>query len=194
MHDAVEIITAAEYQRAWGETYSLPTFIMQMNGRLVWRNASLQAMLDQGSVLRERDSLMAFADRAIQTSFMAFVGALGDRPGAWLGPGREDAGRLILRCERVSPSNHPPGVACMVYDTGHQSRHVWADLGQVFGLTSSEARIARNLADGGTLKGLARDMDITCETAKTHLRRIYAKIDAGSREEFYAKVLPFRVV
>jgi DNA-binding CsgD family transcriptional regulator len=54
---------------------------------------------------------------------------------------------------------------------------------QLFGLTRKEAELALRLAAGRSLAEGARDQDISLNTARAHLRAIFAKtgIDRQSR-------------
>ncbi|NJC41693.1 DNA-binding CsgD family transcriptional regulator [Brevundimonas alba] len=164
---------------------------MDYDHQILWANDNFRA-LDRRSVLRVHDGALAFSDRNRQSDFGAFVGQLGDVASAWILDKAEGA-FLLLRCARLVPEGHAPAVACVVYDSQDRAGAVWGDFGPRFGLTAAEAVLARRLADGELLADLASSLSITQETAKTHLRRIYAKLGVGSREEFYAHLLPFRI-
>lgn len=193
MYRTSETSEAADYQCAWGETSTRPACIADPCGRLIWFNQAFTNLLAVTDVCRASETHLSFSDRAAQARFLAFVSSLNGEPGAFLAQQGGEHAYLIFRCELVRPKNRPPAVAVMVFDSLRTADFVWSDIGGVFGLTASEAAIARRLVDGSGLSVLARELGITEETAKTHLRRIYAKIGVGSREEFYARLLPFRV-
>lgn len=56
-------------------------------------------------------------------------------------------------------------------------------LSSLFDLTPAEARIARAVAAGQSPKNLRQDLNITQETVKTHLKRIYAKTATHRQSE-----------
>jgi DNA-binding CsgD family transcriptional regulator len=56
-------------------------------------------------------------------------------------------------------------------------------------LSSRELEIARMIAAGHTNKTVARVLDISSWTVSTHLRRIFAKLDVGSRAAMVARLL-----
>jgi DNA-binding CsgD family transcriptional regulator len=56
-------------------------------------------------------------------------------------------------------------------------------------LSSRELEIARMIAAGHTNKTIARVLDISAWTVSTHLRRIFAKLDVGSRAAMVARLL-----
>lgn len=184
----------AIYQEAWRIVHRLPEFIADRGGRLIWCNAAFLRVVTEGDIVRLQQQLLTFPDRATHAAFLAFIRDLGSQPAAWLmRPPTEDA-YLLFRCTLIEPAGRPAGIACTIYDSRDREIPVWGDFPSLFGLTPSEAHISRQLMEGTTLVGVARLLGITHETAKTHLRRIYAKLGVGSREEFYARLLPFRVI
>jgi DNA-binding CsgD family transcriptional regulator len=56
-------------------------------------------------------------------------------------------------------------------------------------LSARELEIARMIAAGHTNKTVARVLDISSWTVSTHLRRIFAKLDVGSRAAMVARLL-----
>ncbi|UJR86769.1 helix-turn-helix transcriptional regulator [Sandaracinus amylolyticus] len=52
-------------------------------------------------------------------------------------------------------------------------------LQRAWGLTRMEARVARRLATGMRLKDVARDLGISQETARTHLKQLFSKTDTN---------------
>jgi DNA-binding CsgD family transcriptional regulator len=61
-------------------------------------------------------------------------------------------------------------------------------LRRAYSLTPSEARFACALADGDSVTEVAARSGITRETARTHLKRIFAKMEVGRQAELVAKV------
>jgi DNA-binding CsgD family transcriptional regulator len=53
----------------------------------------------------------------------------------------------------------------------------------IFGLTKSESRLAKLIADGSSLPEICEAMEITVNTARTHLKRIFAKTDTSRQTE-----------
>jgi DNA-binding CsgD family transcriptional regulator len=180
------------YFLAWPSHGALPAFLATEALKVIWVNSALSAF-DRTAPVRVQDGGLVFADRARQVEFAAFIAQVGDTPSAWVLE-KENGEFLLFRCEWLRPHGQQPAVGCVIHDSHARTPFVWADFGRVFGLTAAEAVLARRLADGELLVQVAANLGITQETAKTHLRRVYAKLGVGSREEFYAKLLPFRVV
>lgn len=180
------------YHHRWQSSDVRPACLIGEDLSLLWRNAAFAA-LDKGGPLREHEQTLQFSDRTLQAAFATFLTGLGSGPSAWL-LSDDERGVLLLRCLRVQPEGLAPAVACVLHDSSNRAAVVWADFGAAFALTAAEATLARRLAEGELLADVAEAVSITYETAKTHLRRIYAKLGVRGREEFYARMLAFRVV
>lgn len=62
-------------------------------------------------------------------------------------------------------------------------------LGELYKLTVAEARLAQLIAKGNSLQEAASFLDITENTARTHLKRIFSKTDTGRQAELMAILL-----
>mgnify|MGYP001105872717 CR=1 FL=1 len=71
-------------------------------------------------------------------------------------------------------------------DPEERRRPPEAVLRDVFGLTAAEARLAARLACGEALETIADDLNVTKETARFHLKRIFAKTGVRRQAELVA--------
>ncbi|WP_412066313.1 helix-turn-helix transcriptional regulator [Rhizobium sp. SYY.PMSO] len=62
-------------------------------------------------------------------------------------------------------------------------------LQSLFGLTRTEAAVAERLARGDTLRDLAGTMKISYETARSHLRRIFSKVEVNNQAHLMAVLM-----
>jgi len=74
-----------------------------------------------------------------------------------------------------------PAALVIVTQRDDQRRHVATTLRQLYGLTGAEARIAAEFAYGGELAAIAERLGITLSTARTHLKRIFGKVDVPNQ-------------
>ncbi|SDH79074.1 helix-turn-helix transcriptional regulator [Roseospirillum parvum] len=58
-----------------------------------------------------------------------------------------------------------------------------AQLARHFGLTPTENRLVENLTSGLSLTAAAKEMGISYETARSHLKRVFAKTETGRQAE-----------
>jgi len=194
MQVAATLSDQALYQQAWRVMHRLPEFIVDRGGQVIWGNASFERVATDGDVLRLQGPCLSFIDRTVHGPFMTFLEGFGGVSGSWVTRAPTLDGYLVFRCTLIEPAGRSPAVACTLYDSRDHDIPLWADFAGLFGLTGSEAQVALRLMEGLSLARTAAQLRITNETAKTHLRRVYAKLAVGSREEFYARLLPFRVV
>lgn len=98
-----------------------------------------------------------------------------------LGAEVERAASLITRALGIGASNdqrsHENTVAATIFH-----------LTSSFSLTVAEARLTRRLAAGGDVRDAARELGMSYETARGHVKKIYAKLDVGSRAELQRRV------
>jgi DNA-binding CsgD family transcriptional regulator len=60
-----------------------------------------------------------------------------------------------------------------------------------FGLTPTEGRLALHLATGDSLRSAAARLDITYETARTHLKNIFVKTGTHRQSQLAILILDF---
>lgn len=105
---------------------------------------------------------------------------------------REQQRPLLLRIQRLGGNlpdvfSHSVGV-CLIEDLNPRSRTDPVLLAQVLGLTQAETLLAMNLAGGLSLQQSAAARSISYETARTHLRSIFAKTGVRRQTELIALI------
>jgi two-component system, NarL family, nitrate/nitrite response regulator NarL len=65
---------------------------------------------------------------------------------------------------------------------------------QDYGLTAREKQILQSLVDGNSYKMISSEQDISIDTVKTHLKKIYQKLQVHSQTEAVAKAIKNNVV
>ncbi len=88
-----------------------------------------------------------------------------------------------IQCRSQSDDGRSAVAAVITKDTGHNVSVLAPDLGAAFNLTPGEARLAGLIADGLGPQDAAAALGITRNTARTHLKRIYAKAGVHSQAE-----------
>lgn len=62
------------------------------------------------------------------------------------------------------------------------------NLRQAFGLTDAEHAVAERLMNGRTAEATAEELGVGIETIRTHIKRIYAKLEVCSREALFHRL------
>lgn len=82
-----------------------------------------------------------------------------------------------------------PGALVLVTDSGLPLRVTQSDLQQLYGLTSTEARLAIQLTEGKTLEEACLEMGIRRSTGCTHLKRVFKKTRVRRQSELVALLM-----
>jgi DNA-binding CsgD family transcriptional regulator/PAS domain-containing protein len=158
--------------------FSLATLIVDRKGTILRRNAAAERLLATGRAITERGGLVHLRDSAAAAGF---AGALAAPPPP------DDALRLTLKME-TGPSlearvHAVPSSACgdqawlaLFVACPARAQHLSDEaLRARFQFTRSEAALARLLAQGTALPEAARLQGMAYNTARSHLRGIFAK-------------------
>jgi DNA-binding NarL/FixJ family response regulator len=84
-----------------------------------------------------------------------------------------------------------PGIARMVIES-MQQKQVADD--NKYNLTQREKEILQNLSKGNSFKMIAADLAISIDTVRTHIKRIYEKLQVHSQTEAVSKAVNERIV
>ncbi len=158
--------------------------LLDRSGRVVVMNRSAESILaaDDGLSVVEGRLAAAHSDDARELDRL-LVAALTDPPGdSGIGIVRRKSRRrsylvtvapLPHRATGFAPS--APSVCVHITDPGHRPLMPGAVLMRLYGLTASEAAIAVRVGSGMSVKQAAGDLEITLNTARVHLHRVFAK-------------------
>jgi DNA-binding CsgD family transcriptional regulator len=91
---------------------------------------------------------------------------------------------LLIASNRQAISSVPvPTVVAYVHADTESAADRCEQLGQLFGLLPSEARLALALSRGMTIAEAAADLGLTVETARSYSKKIYAKTGARGQTD-----------
>jgi DNA-binding CsgD family transcriptional regulator len=82
-----------------------------------------------------------------------------------------------------------PAVVVILCDPDEEMRLDEAPLMSLFGLTAAEARVTALLTAGRSLADIARELQVSFETVRTHVARARAKTDTASQVDLVRLVL-----
>lgn len=178
------------------EQFDCGVVVLDRQARVCWMNGLAEATIAGGDVLKiERQRLRACkaADRRTLDKAIAAVVAtsLGGRLAspAELALARRaspvpcSVSVMPLPVEPLSSFAARPAAAVLIRDPVLLPGPSETLLAELFGLTGREAQLAAVLVDGLALRQAADRLDMAYNTARNHLRGIFAKTGAGSQVE-----------
>lgn len=156
---------------------------------LLWSNAAALALMSRRGPVSLIDNRLILPQRRQEDGLRAFLTSLEDGTGVWALKAEES---WLVRAETIAPAASPPAWLLTWQALADTDRYLWSDIGANLRLTPSETRILRSLLDGMSVDQTAGQLSVSVQTARTHVRRIYAKLKVSNREQLFAVVLPYR--
>lgn len=158
-------------------------------GRVIDSDAHAASMLAASDMLRRgRDGRLTARDPAVAREIAGAVQALlrgaGERPRAIVLSREPWLDMLLVPSNLASGTTRPaPALVAYVHADNWSSADRCEQLGQMFDLIPSEARLALALSRGMTIAEAAGDLGLTVESARTYSKRIYAKTGARGQAD-----------
>ena len=169
----------------------VPAILLDRTGRVVQANARAEAILcPEFTIHQGRISSNAEVSAAIGR--VLFNGKTGQAGGV-LETGivyRFGKRPIIVNIVRIEDAVYNPFSAhsAIVTLIDLEASKVSSSelLQKLFGLTKVQARVAQTLSLGLSLEDVARELGISKETARTHLKSIFARMDLSRQSELVA--------
>jgi DNA-binding CsgD family transcriptional regulator len=162
------------------------------DGRITFMNPAAEATFRRGDALVVTDghvrALRAAADRTLQALLLGVLaGAAGGMAAIPAAHGEAPLAVRITPTSAVPRNDRLPSALLLISDPHETNGPSEAAL-RALGLTTAEARVAEAIARGHALPHAARNLGISHNTARAHLRAIFAKTGVRSQVEL-ARVL-----
>lgn len=159
--------------------------------RISWMNAAASRLLDASEILMQQQDQISFFNESDETRFSTFLSALRTKAGHEVLALEDGEGQLVF----CGWHDADTGISCLEISLAHaEEQPLFADFRSAFGLTDSETQTALALFNGKTVTEVADARKVSVETVRTQVRKLYIKMGAQSREKFYKKLMPFRIV
>ena len=135
--------------------------------------------------------LTEFVKQALKTNYMGESGSR-DTVLAVRRPSGKTALTLIVRRvenRSTNGSSMEPAALLFMLDPGLSVEAKESEMNELFGLTSSEARLANLLMEGKTLDQCCNELAIRKSTGRTHLKHLFEKVGVKRQTELIAVLL-----
>ncbi len=171
---------------------SVATFVIDRHGRMIECNQAGEDLLRQRDGIMLRQGCLSAASRSED---LLLRRVLADTVGMAITPARRGGGhvaisrplsgrRLVLLICPISPSMRSadgwdgPAAIVVTKDPDHEGDGGCCTFPSLYGLTPAESRLATQIIAGAGVIEAARRIGISKNTARTHMKRIYAKTGA----------------
>lgn len=191
MMDALNLLEGVAV--SWLEQAVTPLVLLTENQRLIWANASAQELMTRYALrvdaLGYVKSDVRETNLKIQSVRRQLYEALQQR-GSWknsavivtfpdIADHRVQLQEMVVRDTVL--------IGCSIMRGGQAAQDLTANLAQ-YGLTKTERKVVAMLAQGSTAAEISRANGGSLLTVRTHIKRIYAKMNVNSREKMFARL------
>lgn len=178
---------------AWLEQSVTPLVLLTENQRLIWASASAQELMARHALrvdaLGYVKSDVRETNLKIQSVRRQVYESLQQR-NSWKNGSVMLTFPEVADC-RVQLQEMTTGdtvlIGCSIMRGGQAVQDLTANLAQ-YGLTKTERKVVSMLAQGSTAAEISRANGGSLLTVRTHIKRIYAKMNVNSREKMFARL------
>lgn len=167
-------------------------FMVDRDLRIMWTNAEAGALFDSRIGMYRHDDQLMFATSENERAFRTFLTAPDASDCCLALRGGGDGRWLLFHAYSIDRGDHG-GVVGIEVQADDRATDRYHDLGIIFALTPAEHKIVLHLLDGLSATTIAERLGIAVGTVRTHVRRIYQKINVSSREGLMCALRPYCV-
>lgn len=153
-------------------------------------NRAAREMLGHQAGLSLRNGRLEFSGREAARRFEQYLSRAADEDGGGslvlrvAGPTQQDAYRVLVSPLQRHGLDADAAYCVFIYQPDAGNRPLPGKvLGQLYGLTPSESRLVNALFVGKSLIDAAQQVDVTVNTAKSVLKKVFAKCGVASQAE-----------
>ncbi|MDQ7249050.1 helix-turn-helix transcriptional regulator [Dongia sedimenti] len=171
--------------------------IVDRDARLVFANRAAERMLEAGDGIRLVSGRLTAAHRDDQASFASLFNPLGALEGSGaVAALRRPQNRRPLLVQAVPLRSHgrwnPAGRVVLLIDVDPPPSPSPDRLALLFGLTVAEARLWADLAAGATLAEIGRRRQVSINTLRVQLARLFNKVGVHRQADLVRRALELR--
>jgi PAS domain S-box-containing protein len=177
------------------DTLQSAIVLLKQDGKVIFLNRAAEDLIGQCAELylrRDRLCAMSHADHSKLEQLIkkVAIGNGGQRLGEGMTIRRETGDRLQIIAAPVPIDRQAtlmaglgPVAMLVIHDPGQHTQMPHEAIAAMFGLTPSEARLLLALSEGQTLSQYADASHVTQNTARTHLKSVFAKTNTSRQSD-----------
>lgn len=175
------------------ETSPLPMAVMDHRRRIHWYNISAGVIFRESALIYLTDDHLNIATDNGSEAMHAFIRDASTASALSLLTVKSERGDFVLKGRLLAQEHEEKLIGISLqhsrFHTNLAAQHT--RFSERFSLTRAETRVTQELSLGFSASEVAANLGISVETVRTHIRRIYTKLEVGSREGMLARVRPY---
>lgn len=157
--------------------------------RVHWWNDAAKRAVGASRAVSEVDGFLMFSPD-LSREFSAYLTGLRSSAEGEIFTVKDGDGHLLMLGHHEAESD----MFCLEISCSHVEEPImFADFRSIFGLTEGERQTALALFHGKMVAEIAQDRNVSVDTVRTQVRKVYSKIGAQSREKFFKILMTFRI-
>lgn len=181
---------------SWVDADPIPHAIIDRCLRLHWRNRAAIALLEGSLELQEQEDRLVALQPDNQARLKLFAAHAGSDAASSMVilPVKDDY--LIIRGRLIGTGLRDERIGLMFFSARHfiDRSIITDDVKDIYRLTNGEHKILSAMMSGMNAEQISGSLEISLETVRTHIRRIYSKTGVRSREALFAQLQPFKIL
>jgi DNA-binding CsgD family transcriptional regulator len=194
MSEAEGAISAPELAMRWLQVVERPLVIVNAQLRVVWANPAFDALIEAQNLLNLVEGFLSATTASAHEKLQGLIRA-GESDSIALLEESDGDGHLLIRASRIpaaaAAAADEDAFGLRIFRTAEDVGLNHLQLAAVFGLTPGETRVLASMLGGLTADDIGRELAISVETVRSHIRRIYDKIGVSSREGLFSRLRQF---
>ncbi len=173
--------------------------LLDLAGKVAFVNRHAQTMFDAGAVIKlQRDrihcninGIRQSFDQALEAQCEAARNCRAVSPFALRIPHSDGHGLAFIKIQRLTAADDvdaAQGIAVFVFDAARQHPQRQHSLCELYGLSTTEAKVATLLAAGCDITDIANRMNIAKNTVRAHLRSAFVKTGTKKQAQLVARL------
>jgi len=161
-----------------------------IDGRALWLSPAAAHAIDACATMGIVDGRLVGRTRHSEQQVRGMLAEAQRGPGKvdlLLASASGETPELFLQAENRSRSGNPV-IAVTIRELGRDMDRL-PDLTRLFALTPTEHKIVRLLMQGHSVRAIAAMLGTSVLTVRTHLKRTYAKVNVGTKEQLFSTLL-----
>jgi DNA-binding CsgD family transcriptional regulator len=168
--------------------------MIAVDGRALWLSPAALDMIASSDTIALVDGKLAGRTRHSEQLLRGMIAEVLQRSemvDLLVAPASTEAPELFLQAQ--NRSGGASAVIAITFRALGRDMDRLPDLTKLFGLTPTEHKIVRLLMQGHSVRGIAAQLGTSVLTVRTHLKRTYAKVNVGTKEQLFSTLLKLMI-